>query len=75
MAKKIIRCAKCGCCSVYRPAGFIACKELVCKRTNESVDEDDGCTFGIIGEPSQGIVPYDVDLSSSCGMQQYWYEY
>lgn len=74
MGKTVTRCAKCQNCAICRSAGFTASEYLVCTRTNDEVDEDDGCTFGLRGNPRQGIVPYDIDISSSYHMRGgiYW---
>lgn len=58
--RRIIRCGKCSLCAVYTPCGFISVPELICTRTGEVVEDDDGCTFGQIGGHQIAVVPYDV---------------
>lgn len=61
--REIVPCVSCALCAAYRPAGFTATEELRCTRSGDEVSGEDGCTLGEIGEPQQGIVPYDVEIN------------
>lgn len=60
--KRVTRCGKCALRAVYTPCGFTSVPELICTRTGEGVDEEDGCTFGEIGEHQSAIMPCEVYL-------------
>ena len=45
------QCIECRFCSVLHTAGFISETYYICEQWSVQVDEDDGCTFGMKGEP------------------------
>lgn len=56
MFKDYVRCFECELCRVWRSAGFRAkeymfCSERSVEGCNYRVSRNDGCTFGIKGEP------------------------
>lgn len=63
MAKKVIRCKKCGkCAEVISCCGFIRETKYICSRTDEEVSLDDGCTFGVEGKHITGVQPINIDI-------------
>lgn len=69
--RRVVRCARCSLCADVRGCGFVPSDRLVCARTGEDVEADDGCTFGTPGRPRAGVVPVEVDIgqqkSQLCG--------
>ena len=60
--KEIIRCKDCANRMYDLGVGFTAEVNIICVDNGRQVDEDDGCTFGIVGEHC-GYASRDYDVS------------
>ena len=60
--KKVIRCKNCANRLYDLGVGFIPNTRLMCGVLGCEVSEDDGCTFGMVGEGGYMSKKYDVDI-------------
>lgn len=63
--RDVFSCAHCSNRIVTRTAGFISTEESTCSLLEQPVTVEDGCTFGDCDGPVPGVIPYDIDLSTS----------
>lgn len=61
--KNVVMCSKCANAALKLHTGFIGTNELYCTKHSGTVDEDDGCTFGIPGAPQTAVSDYEVDIN------------
>ena len=61
--KRVVRCGKCSIAARTLGVGFTNPPELLCTERSGTVDEDDGCTFGVSGTPRTGASGYEVSIS------------
>lgn len=61
-APSVTRCRACAMCARIVGCGFTATTRLHCTDRDRDVGPDDGCTFGLRGEPMPGIVPCEADV-------------
>jgi len=52
-------------CTVNYGCGFVLNPIYRCEDRDREVGPEDGCTFGVEGDPQQSITEYDIDLSFS----------
>lgn len=69
--KRVTRCAKCANAAIKLGVGFTNPSELICVDRSGTVDPDDGCTFGVPGEPGNAVDSYDVDLAGDAAVNGY----
>lgn len=68
---KTIRCKNCSCCAIFYRCGFTSKKKRKCTKFNiDNITDNDGCTFGELGENTYISNPYeyDIDLSDQCAV-------
>lgn len=70
--KEITRCIGCSSARWLQVVGFTAVPRLVCTEREGGVDPDDGCTFGIPGEPGRAVKGYDVHLGDHAAVDGSW---
>ena len=61
--KKVIRCGECANRMYDLGIGFVPHTTMLCGVIGCEVEDDDGCTFGMIGEGGYVSKKYDVDIS------------
>lgn len=67
--KRVVRCAECSNAAVKHHFGFTGTDELYCSGRSGTVDHDDGCTFGVRGQPMIAVVRQDVDISKDAAVR------
>ena len=70
---KLVRCKDCTEHVTYRPVGFIPMTlYLKCVQFDMKVNENDGCTFGHLGDSlySPRCEHYDIDLGADACVQR-----
>lgn len=71
--KKVVRCLKCEKACVDLGVGFCSTPCLWCTYFNFEVSKDDGCTFGVKGEPKYKLVrDIPVDIESHAIVNGWW---
>ena len=60
---EVVRCSKCGNRVVAYPVGFESKCRLHCSRFYMEVDDNDGCTFGHVGEATTGTYAPEVVIT------------
>lgn len=60
--REVVRCSGCRTAAWCVPCGFTSVPYLICRDRSDTVDQDDGCTFGMPGEPGTASDAPDVDL-------------
>lgn len=61
--KKVIKCSECANRAYDIGIGFVPYTTMLCSVLGCEVEDDDGCTFGMIGEGGYVSKKYDVDIS------------
>lgn len=69
--KPVIRCSKCGNAALKLGVGFTNPSELICTQRSGTVEPDDGCTFGFLGEPTTAVHDYEIDLGNAAAVCGY----
>lgn len=62
--KKVVRCSECAIAAVKLGFGFTGSSGLYCTERTGTVDEDDGCTFGISGIPKTAVSDYEIAIDN-----------
>ena len=60
--KKVVRCHECANRVYDMGIGFVPHTCLMCGILDCEVEEDDGCTFGVVGAGTYASKKYDVDI-------------
>ena len=63
--KQVTRCSRCCNALVRTPAGFNSADQFFCPDRGEWVEPDDGCTFGVHGEPGRANLGETVSIETS----------
>ena len=72
--KEVVRCKDCINRVYDFGIGFTAKIDMICGDSGRHVDEDDGCTFGIVGESCGYVVrKCEVDLSGHEAVNGEWW--
>lgn len=71
--KETTRCIGCSSARWLQGVGFTAVPRLVCTERKDAVDPDDGCTFGLPGEPGTAVKGYDVTLGERAAVNGSWW--
>ena len=61
--KKVIRCRQCANRMYDMGVGFVPHVTMLCGILGCEVEDDDGCTFGVVGEGGYVSKKYDVDIN------------
>lgn len=72
MPKKVVRCGECVNRVYDMGIGFVPNVTMMCSVLEQEVDEDDGCTFGMIGDGGIVSKQYDIDLSNHAAINGYY---
>lgn len=73
--KSIVRCKDCAKAAYDLGVGFMTETVLVCSEREMPVEEDDGCTFGIIGEAGYVVKDYQIDLCGDAAVGSVSFEF
>lgn len=69
--KPLTLCVNCSDCAIKLGFGFIGEDTLYCTLSGQEVEDGDACTMGTPGEPVQGAVPVEVDISNRVGYTEW----